>query len=184
MTLTLPVGDYPVKVYYLGDDKYNATDLENDTKFKVSGKSVPVVVINAPNTVEIGKELVFTVENSTAVNVTINGVEIPLVDGKYTFSPSEAGNYTIVARTVETDYYYAGFNTTVFNVAKHNSTVRIIADETYMVGEAFNITIESNTVANVTINGKPYTVVDGKVVIPAGELAAGQDGCHVPHLFL
>ena len=174
LDVALPAGEYDVKAHFLGDDKYNATDLENDTKFKVTGKSVPVVVINAPNTVEIGKELVFTVENSTAVNVTINGVEIPLVDGKYTFSPSEAGNYTIVARTVETDYYYAGFNTTVFNVAKHNSTVRIIADETYMVGEAFNITIESNTVANVTINGKPYTIVDGKVVIPAGELAAGE----------
>ncbi|WP_458405217.1 Ig-like domain repeat protein, partial [Methanobrevibacter sp.] len=173
LVVELPVGEYTAHAYFLGDDKYNATDLGNDTKFYVVVKQNATVIINNVSDVEIDNNLTFTVTNSTPVNVTVNGVEIVPVNGNYTFEAVKAGEYTIVVRSIETDDFYAGFNTTTFKVFKHDSPVNITVNDAYEIESDFNITIGNATVVNVTINGKVYSVVDGKVVIDTTELAAG-----------
>ena len=119
--------------------------------------------------VEIDGQLVFNVTNSTPVVVTINGEVIPLVNGNYTFDAKVAGNYTIIARSDETDEYYAGFNSTTFTVVKHSSSVNITVNDKYEIGTIFDIGIENSTVVNVTINGNVYRVENGKVVINTTE---------------
>ena len=93
--------------------------------------------------VEIEGKLVFTVTNSTPVVVTINDVVYtPDANGNYTFNADVAGVYTIVARSNETDDYYAGFNSTVFEVVKHASSINVTGDE-IKVGENATINIEA-----------------------------------------
>ena len=158
----MPEGEYTAHAYFLGDDKYNATDLANATAFNVVAKQNATVIINAADVVEVEGKLVFTVTNSTPVVVTINGVVYtPDADGKYTFDADVVGNYTIVARTVETDDYYAGFNSTVFEVVKHPSSINVTGDE-IKVGENATINIEApnyNGAANVNVGGVDYYVV-------------------------
>ena len=45
LTVALPVGEYSAKAYFLGDDKYNASELSNDTKFTILGKQNATVII-------------------------------------------------------------------------------------------------------------------------------------------
>ena len=116
-------------------------------------------------------KLVFNVTNSTPVVVTINGVVYaPDANGNYTFDADVVGNYTIIARSAETDEFYAAFNSTVFEVIKHASSVNITVNDNYEIESDFTIGI---TAVNVTINGVEYPVVDGKVVIDTTALAAG-----------
>ena len=173
LTVALPVGDYTVKAYFLGDDSHNASVLSNATVFKVVGKRDAIVIINAGKVVEIDGKLIFTVTNSTPVVVTVNGKVYTPVDGNYTFVASVVGNYTIVARSAETDEYYVGFDTTTFVVVKHNSTLDVGVDAVYYVGDSVEITVYSNSTVNVTVNGKVYDVVGGIVTVPAGDLVAG-----------
>ena len=79
----------------------------------------------------------------------------------------------IIARSAETDEFYAAFNSTVFEVVKHASSVNITVNDNYEIETDFTIGIENNTAVNVTINGVEYPVVDGKVVIDTTALAAG-----------
>ena len=174
LNVTLPVGDYTAKVYYPGDDKYNATNAVSDV-FHVVNKTVAWVNITAASVIEIDNNLTFTVttnSNATLV-VKVNGVEITPVNGVYSFNGTVAGNYTITAEVAENDYYTAAANSTVFTVIKHNSTVAIDVGAVYEIESDFNIIITNNTAAVVTINGKEYSVADGKVVIDITELAAG-----------
>ena len=97
LTVALPVGNYTAKAYFLGDDKYNATELANATVFEVYGKQNATVEIIAGTVVEIENNFTFTVTNSTPVVVTVNGKVIPLKDGKYTFEATTAGEYEIIA---------------------------------------------------------------------------------------
>ena len=173
LVVALPVGNYTAKAYFLGDDKYNATEFENATAFEVAAKQNATVEIVAGTVVEIENNLTFTVNNDTPVVVTVNGVEITPVNGVYTFEANAAGNYTIVARSNETDEYLAGLDISRFTVLKHNATVAINVNATYHVDEAFEIGITNDTAAVVTINGKNYTVGGGKVTVPADELPAG-----------
>ena len=174
LVVALPEGEYTAHAYYLESDKYNATDLGNVTAFNVVAKQNATIIINAPEVVEVDGKLVFNVTNSTPVVVTINDVVYtPDANGNYTFDADVVGNYTIIARSAETDEYYAAFNSTVFEVIKHASSVNITVNDKYEIESDFTIGIENNTAVNVTINGVPYTVVDGKVVIDTTALAAG-----------
>jgi len=168
LSVVLPKGTYNATAYYLGDDNYNAQKLANTTKFNVVDKLNASIIINAPEIIVIGNKLIFNVTNNTPVIVTIDGVVIPCVDGNYTVSGLSAGDYTIIARSVETDGVYAGFNSTTFKVVKHNATLEItgITNTTYAIGSDFTITITTNSsnVINVTINGKSYTIDANGVV--------------------
>ena len=78
----------------------------NSTKFNVTDKQNATVIINADNVVVIDGKLIFNVTNSTPVVVTINDVVYtPDANGNYTFDAKVVGNYTIIARSAETDAY-------------------------------------------------------------------------------
>ena len=175
LNVTLPVGDYTAKVYYMGDDKYNPVNATSDA-FHVVNKTKATVIITADSIVEIDNNLTFTVttnSNATLV-VKVNGVEVVKgADGKYRFNGTVAGDYTITAEVAENDYYTEASNSTVFTVIKHNSTVSIDVGSVYEAGSEFDINITNNTVVVVTVNGKEYPVVDGKVVIDTEDLPAG-----------
>ena len=174
LNVTLPIGKYQARAYFLGDDKYNATTSDLSSEFTVADKEIVTIIITAPESVEVDNNLVFTVTNSTPVNVTVNGVKVELKDGKYTYNVTEAGIATIVVTSEETEDLYAGFNSTTVNVLKHNSTVSIDPVINHFVGDDFTITVHNNTAVVLKVNGKEYSVVDGKVVIDTTKLPAGE----------
>ena len=175
LNVVLPVGKYNARAYYLESDMYNATASVLSSEFLVADKELAIINITAPAVVVVDNNITFTVDNITAVNVTVNGVEVKVKDGKYTYKVTEAGIATIIVRSAETNDYYAGFNSTTVNVLKHNSTVEIALNPTYHVGDTVEITVTTNaSEVNVTVNGKIYPVVNNKVTIPANETAAGK----------
>ena len=134
-------------------------------------KNNATLIISEIGVVHVGDTITISITNITDGNITVkvNGVEI--TDG--TFTPTTSGNYTIVVESKETEMYYAGFNSTTFEVIKCDAPVDIIVGESYYVGDSFNITIVNETTAVVTINGVNYTVENGKIIIPAYMLPAG-----------
>ena len=97
LVVALPVGDYTAHAYFLGDDKYNATDAVS-AEFKVLNKTVTSVVIADVHDIEIDTNLTFTVttnSNATLV-VKVNGVVVEKgADGKYHFNGTVAQLYNI-----------------------------------------------------------------------------------------
>ena len=121
--------------------------------------------------VKVGDEVTIAVSNITDGKLTIklNGVEI---ENNTKVTISSRGNYTITVESAETGMYYAGFNSTTFEAVKSDAAVDIKVNATYYVDESFEIEITNDTIVNVTINGKEYPVVNGKVQVtglPAGE---------------
>ena len=88
-------------------------------------------------------------------------VVVPLgADGKYRFDKTGvAGVYTIVARSNETDGYYAGFNSTTFTVFKHAAVIDSVVVPTVntTVGQSVTVTV---TMGNVS-SGKVIIVIGG-----------------------
>ena len=162
LNVALPIGNYTAKAYYLGDNKYKTKEFANNTEFKVVAKQNATVTINAGNVVEIDGQLIFNVTNSTPVVVTINGKVVTPVNGNYTFDADKVGNYTIVARSAESDDYYAGFDTKTFVVVKHNSTIRAETED-IEVGQTAVINVTGpagfDGIATVNIAGVNYTVI-------------------------
>ena len=70
LTVTLPVGDYTAKVYYPGDDKYNATNAVSDV-FHVINKTVAWVNITADSIIEIDNNLTFTVTTNSNATLVV-----------------------------------------------------------------------------------------------------------------
>ena len=169
--------DTPVMAYFEGDYKHNASSKAGNT-FNVTGKYPTVINITVDKVVKVGDQLIVTVEtNSNAtLYVEVNGVPVELNEtGQFIADTSVSGNYTIIATTEEVDYYYSGFNSTTFEVIKHNSTVSIDVETPQFVESDFTITISNNTAVNVTINGKSYDVkADGTVDIDTTQLEAGE----------
>ena len=176
LNVTLPVGkDYAVNAYFLGDNYFNATNMAGGT-FEVTDKNVTVINISSINVVEVDGRLVinFTTNTTAPLNVTINGKSVPVVNNSVVADTSAVGTYMLIVTSPENDYYASGYNSTMYTVIKHNSTVNITVDPVHYVGDAFTITIGNNTNVTVTINGRPYAVgADGKVVIDTTQLPAG-----------
>ena len=128
--------------------------------------------------VVVDDNVTFTVTtNSTGLIVKVNGQNATLVgENTYRFTnASEVGTYIITAETAETATHYAGFNSTTFEVIKHNSTVNIKVESIHFVNDTFTINVTSNATVNVTINGKVYSINEnGNVIINTAELAAGK----------
>ena len=176
LNVTLPVGkDYAVNAYFLGDNYFNATNKTGGT-FEVTDKNVTVINISSINVIEVDGRLVinFTTNTTAPLNVTINGKPVTVVDNSVVADTSAVGTYMLVVTSPENAYYSSGYNSTMYTVIKHNSTVNITVDPVHYVGDAFTIIIGNNTNVTVTINGRPYAVgADGKVVIDTTKLAAG-----------
>ena len=178
LNVTLPIGkDYPVKAYFLGDYKHNATSMAGDP-FEVTDKNVTIIEIESISVVEVDSKLIINVTTNSSANliVTVNGKTAALNrTGQFIADTSAAGTYTIVARTTENQFYSAGYNSTVFTVVKHNSTVDIAVDPVHYVGDEFTINVTSNTTVTVTINGKSYEIkANGNVNIDTTALDAGE----------
>ena len=177
LDIGLPIGKYAnVTAYFLGDYKYNATN-KTGNEFEVTDKNITVITIDVKSVVVVDSEVIVTLNTNTTapLNVTVNGKPVTVVGNKFTADTSAAGTYTIVATAEESEFYSRGYNSTVYNVIKHNSTVDIAVDAVHFVNDTFTITVTSNTTVNVTINGKSYTVgADGKVAIDTATLPAGE----------
>ena len=161
---TLPVGEIIVRAYYNGDYRYNATSNTDGVKFNIIGKNnATITFVNVVNT-EIDGPLVFNVTyngNSTLV-VKVNDV---IVDynatiGGYIYSDTGvAGVYTITAWAEDNPWFYSAYNSTLFNVIKHNSTLNITN-----TADDITATVTRGATGTVTfiINGALYTVeLDG-----------------------
>ena len=98
-------------------------------------------------------------------------VVVPLgADGKYRFDKTGvAGVYTIVARSNETDGYYAGFDSTTFTVFKHAAVIDSVVVPTVntTVGQSVTVTV---TMGNVS-SGKVIIVIGGHEY--AAEIGSG-----------
>ena len=177
LDIGLPIGKYAnVTAYFLGDYKYNATN-KTGNEFEVTDKNITVITIDVESVVVVDSEVIVTLNTNTTapLNVTVNGKPVTVVGNKFTADTSAAGTYTIVATAEENEFYSRGYNSTVYNVIKHNSTVDIAVDAVHFVNDTFTITVTSNTTVNVTINGKVYTVgADGQVAIDTATLPAGE----------
>ena len=179
LNVTLPVGkDYAVNAYFTGDKYFNPTNMTGGT-FEVTAKNVTVINITSLDVVVVDGSLIinFTTNTDAALNATVNGKAVTLVDNQYTADTSAAGTYTLIVTSPETAKFSAGYNTTVFTVVKHNSTVDIsIEKENYTVGSDFTIIVTTNaTGVVVTINGKTCELdEDGKVVVDTTALTAGE----------
>ena len=71
LVVGLPVGEYTAHAYYLGDDKYNATDLANPTAFNVVAKQNATIIINAPEVVVVDGKLVFMTQPNCLLASTL-----------------------------------------------------------------------------------------------------------------
>ena len=178
LTVKLPVGTYNATAYYLGDSNYTGDVKHNATLFNVTDKTAAWINFTDVHDIVVDSNITFQVttnSNATLV-VKVNGVEATYLGyGKYTFNGTAAGNYTITAEVKGNDYYTAAFNTTMFKVVKHNSTIHVDEISNHLVGDDFEITVsKNNTAFTVTINGVEYNVTKGVVKIDTTKLPAGQ----------
>ena len=186
LTVALPAGNYTAHAYYLGDDKYNATDKVSEG-FNVTAKENATVIINAADVVVVDGKLVFNVTNSTPVVVTINGVVYNATNGNYTFDATTVGEYEIIARTAETDGYYSGFDSKVFRVIKHESSLNVTAEASDVAHDVvINVTIPANATGYVivNVNGTNYTVntTGGNGVLVIKNPSAGDYWIHATYI--
>jgi hypothetical protein len=91
--------------------------------------------------------------------VTIKVNDVKVTNGQFT--PTASGNYTITVESKETGMYKAGFNSTVFEVVKLDSFVKVNASARF-VGEDVLINISApndiDGVVNVRVGNMNYTV--------------------------
>ena len=165
-------GRQAVIVNYIPDDasKYNATSkLINFNVVKLK----PSIIINLPNYIKSGDNVAvgITTDSDGNVTVVINGVEY---DGKLVnFKPTE-GNYTILAKTSETNNYLEGINFTSFKVSKPNMVVVVSIDG---INPMLDVYLPADATGNVTvtIDGKDYSGVieDGHAKLNISGVAPG-----------
>jgi hypothetical protein len=129
------------------------------------------------------------IENETAVVVTINGVEYPVVDGKVSVAADNltAGHYIVTATVVENDKYIVTSTTKQFSILKRNSTVNVTGDA-IDVGEVATITItvpgDIDATVKVDVNGTVYSVdiVGGTGSLDIKDLKAGTYDINVTYV--
>ena len=160
-----------INTIYAETDKNATVYAANKTVVFEAVKNNATLNIVEISVVKVGDEVTIAVSNITDGKLTIklNGVEI---ENNTKVTISSRGNYTITVESAETGMYYAGFNSTTFEAVKSDAAVDIKVNATYYVDESFEIEITNDTIVNVTINGKEYPVVNGKVQVtglPAGE---------------
>ena len=155
LNVSLPAGQYDVKIFYLGDKKYNPYNTTAD-KFNVVDKNQTNIFISISGDFNVGKEIAVSAvaDNGEKVTVTVNG-ETLNDDGKYTIKSE--GSYTVKATTIETDNCYAGFNSTLFVAFKNRPFIDIaVFSKDYSVGSEFtvNVLTDSDSEYTVFVNGK------------------------------
>ena len=180
----LPVaGEKTVTVFFYGDTRF--TNKTVNTTFIVS-RVTPQMNITVAN-VTYGNNSIVEVRIGNKANgtitITIDDVEItsiPIVDGNATcdLGVLPGGNKTanVQFRYNTSDYYNDNVgNFTSFCVDKAESSISIVVNDTYDIGEDVNITVSTTgSSGNLTfkINDTVYNVVNGTVNITG--LALGE----------
>ena len=143
----------------------------NVTSFNVLKHHSEICIISPSNGTElfVGDAYSITIANNTAVNVTINGKLVTIVDGAVISEdiPQTAGGYDVVVSVVDTQCWTENKYAIHYKILKHVSVVNIISpsDGTALyAGDDYSIIIENNTAVNVTINDELVTIVDGAVI--------------------
>jgi len=128
----------------------------NKTSFIVL-KQKASIIIDEINTVNVGEEIAINVVNSSgSIIIAVNG--IILNDTKFT--PNKAGDYVIEVKSLENNKYYAGFNSTTFNVVKNQPVINISASEVTDGKLVVMVTLPEDATGTVlvNINGTLYLV--------------------------
>ena len=152
-------GNKTVTATYAGDKWY----VFNSTTAQFEVSKVPTTVNVTVTDHYVDEAFDIIIENETAVVVTINGVEYPVVGGKVIVGADKlaAGHYIVTATDVENDKYVVTSKTKEFDILKRNSTIKVSADP-INVGETavIKITVPDDIDASVIVNvdGVNYTV--------------------------
>ena len=143
----------------------------NVTSFNVLKHHSEICIISPSNGTElfVGDAYSITIANNTAVNVTINGKLVTIVDGAVISEdiPQTAGGYDVVVSVVDTQCWTENKYAIHYDILKHVSVVNIISPSNgtaLYAGDDYSIIIENNTAVNVTINDELVTIVDGAVI--------------------
>jgi hypothetical protein len=122
-----------VTIIYSGDSNYNNATLNSTFNVKDAYSDIVLLV----NDSRYGESVTVTaVLNQTATgNVTFAAgrlsKEVKIINGtaNWTFSGSDAGNYTLTAKYPGDSTFISSANSTSFNVLKANSTLELFVDD-------------------------------------------------------
>ena len=154
----LPVGDYNITVYYLGNDDYLSAS--NRTKITVTGKKSSQMNVSVAD-ITVGENITVYVNTTKGINgpvyVTIAGRAYTgeLVDGKanITVSNLTARAYTVSAFFMGNDDYDLCNATSNFTVHKKNTNIALeVSDIKIGEYEIVNVTVNKNATGYVSIS--------------------------------
>lgn len=156
---------------------YNESESKSTSFFAFDSESVIEISVGA---ISIGQDVpvIVSILGATGnVTVIVDGKEylIELKNGiaEHTIEKITSGKHDIVVVYPGNGKKSSAVNTTIFSVEKLNPLVLITPVGVQYANEAFSIKVRNETSVNVTINGKPYELIDGIVNFDTG-LEAGE----------
>ena len=167
-------GQHNITVVFDGDELFKAANYT--ATFSVS-KYEPSINVTASEALA-GDDLEVSVEIENATgNVTINGVDVALIDGKanLTIEKVAAGNLTIEVDYAGDDRFLnASVSKTVEIMARDANLTAAVADVSVGEDAVVNITINENVTGNVTVDGVSVEIINGTGTFVISNLTAGQ----------
>ena len=163
-------GEHDIVVVYMGDGK--KLPAINTSIFSVE-KLNPLVLIT-PVGLQYAKEAFSVkVRSETSLNVTINGKPYELIDGIINFDKGlDAGEYSMIITSAETEKYNSRIISSTFNVVKHTSNIEsvVVPTDDVFIGQNATIKVtmagEENGDVLISINGINYTAaITDKIAI-------------------
>ena len=166
---------YDVAVKFEGNDDYNP--VENTTSFKVT-KLTPVIEITAGEAIE-GSDLEVTVTIVDAIgNVTVNGNEVALANGKsiVTIENLVAGELNVIAIYSGDDKYASSNKTIKVAVKAKDGAGLTVSVDNIDFGQTavVNIEIDANVTGKVTIGDNEVIITNGKGTYDIHGLSVGE----------
>ena len=156
---------------------YNESESKSTSFVAFDCESVIEISVGS---ISIGQDVPVTVSILGAtgnVTVIVDGKEylVELKNGiaEHTIEKITSGKHDIVVVYLGNGKKSPAVNTTIFSVEKLNPLVLITPVGVQYAKEAFSIKVRSETSVNVTINGKPYELIDGIINFDNG-LDAGE----------
>ncbi len=151
-------GNYSVVANYLGDNYYDSAESEV-YNLEIKDKIQPVINIEVPNDVKIGQIVTINVTSDIGdLTAYVDGNILNIQDGKIYYEVLNSGLHTVEILTNETDDYYAGSQSAVFNSDKNDAVILLNVDETVHVGETISVIPYTNSTGSLIIK------VDGEVI--------------------
>lgn len=171
----LTPGEHNITVAFEGDDVFNAVNYT--ATFKVS-KLTPQIIITTGEAAA-GENLEVNVEIAGATGtVTINGVDVALVDGKanITIENVTAGNLTVEVNYAGDDRFINATNSTTVEIKARKDAGLTVSVEDIMIGEnaTVNVQINERATGNVLVDGVEVAIANGTGSLVISGLAAGE----------